>query len=125
MERRRSGNEQFPSAAQTPTRPMAHAAEATISGCCEQPSPTSTQDLSVWIQSAGDWDGFSDTDLLVVALTQEAANHWADLLLDHGVAQDVIGLDQEAWVQLPHHPSVIWRHVARDAVSLLDQEPTA
>ena len=74
-------------------------------------------------RARGDSDGFSETDLLVVAATQEAANHWADLLLDHGVAQDVIGLDQEAWVQLPHHPSVIWRHVARDAVSLLGQEP--
>ena len=60
-------------------------------------------------RARGDWDGFSDTDLL----------------LDHGVAQDVIGLDQEAWVQLPNHPSVIWRHVARDAVSLLEQEPRA
>ena len=74
-------------------------------------------------RTRGDWDGFSDTDLLVVAATQEAANHWVDLLLDHGVAQDVIGLDQQAWMQLPDHPSVIWRHVARDAVSLLEQAP--
>ena len=74
-------------------------------------------------RARGDWDGFSDTDLLVVAATKEAANHWVDLLLDHGVAQDVIGLDQEAWMQLPDHPSVIWRHVARDAVSLLEQAP--
>ena len=51
-------------------------------------------------RARGDWDGFSDTDLLVVAATQEA------------------------WVQLPDHPSVIWRHMARDAVSLLVQEPT-
>ena len=57
-------------------------------------------------RARGDWDGFSDTDLLVVAATQEAANHWVDLLLDHGVAQDVIGLDQEAWMQLPDHPSI-------------------
>ena len=42
-----------------------------------------------------------------------------------GVAQNVIGLDQEAWRQLPNHPSVIWRHVARDAASLLEQEPRA
>ena len=76
-------------------------------------------------RARGDWDGFSDTDLLVVAATKEAANHWADLLLDHGVAQDVMGLDQQAWVQLPNHPSVIWRHVARDAVSRLEPEPTA
>ena len=76
-------------------------------------------------RARGDWDGFSDTDLLVVAPTQEAANQWVELLLDHGVGQDVIGMDQEAWMQLQEHPSVIWRHVARDAVALLEQEPIA
>ena len=71
-------------------------------------------------RARGDWDGLSDTDLLVVADTKAAANHWADLLMDAGVAQDVIGLDREAWAQLPNDPSVIWRHVARDAIPLLE-----
>ena len=39
------------------------------------------------------------------------------------LAQDVIGLDQEAWHNLPNHPSVIWRHVARDAQPLLEASP--
>lgn len=69
------------------------------------------------------WDGFSDTDLLVVSASKAAAERWADALMDHGLAQDVIALDREAWRQLPEHPSVIWRHVARDAQPLLDVEP--
>ena len=71
-------------------------------------------------RARGDWDGLSDTDLLVVSDTKAEAEEWADLLLDSGIAQDVIGMDREAWVQLPNHPSVIWRHVARDAMALLE-----
>ena len=65
----------------------------------------------------------SDTDLLVVAQTTRAAEHWVDRLLEQGLAQDVIGLDREAWQQLPQHSSVIWRHVARDAQPLLEGQP--
>jgi hypothetical protein len=65
----------------------------------------------------------SDTDLLVVSASRDEGERWADVLLDHGLAHDAIGLDREAWRQLPEHPSVIWRHVARDAQPLLDVEP--
>jgi len=74
-------------------------------------------------RARGDWDGLSDTDLLVVAQTTRAAEHWVDRLLEQGLAQDVIGLDREAWQQLPQHSSVIWRHVARDAQPLLEGQP--
>ena len=74
-------------------------------------------------RARGDWDGLSDTDLLVVADSKGEAERWADQLLDGGLAQDVIGLDQEAWHNLPNHPSVIWRHVARDAQPLLEASP--
>ncbi len=74
-------------------------------------------------RASGDWDGLSDTDLLVVADSQGDAERWADQLLDGGVAQDVIELDREAWHNLPNHPSVIWRHVARDAKPLLEAGP--
>ena len=70
-------------------------------------------------RARGDWDGLSDTDLLVVARTTRDAEHWADRIMDGGLAQDVIGIDREAWQQLPQHSSVIWRHVARDAQPLL------
>ena len=74
-------------------------------------------------RARGDWDGLSDTDLLVVARDQATAEQWADQLMDHGIAQDAIGLDWEAWQQLPQHPSVIWRNVARHALPLLEQQP--
>lgn len=72
-------------------------------------------------RARGDWDGLSDTDLLVVASSQSAAEQWVNLLLDRGLAQDVIGLDREAWMQLPTHPSPIWRGVAHDAQPLLEE----
>ena len=74
-------------------------------------------------RARGNWDGLSDTDLLVVSASKDDAEHWADALMDHGLAEDVIALDREAWRQLPEHPSVIWRHVARDAQPLLDVQP--
>jgi predicted nucleotidyltransferase len=70
-------------------------------------------------RARGNWDGLSDTDLLVVSASKDDAERWADALMDHGLAEDVIALDREAWRQLPDHPSVIWRHVARDAQPLL------
>ena len=72
-------------------------------------------------RARGDWDGLSDTDLLVVSDTKPEAEEWADRLLDSGIIQGVIGMDREAWSQLQMHPSVIWRHVARDAMPLLEQ----
>ena len=56
----------------------------------------------------------------MVSDTKAEADESADWLLDSGLAQDVIGMDRETWVQLPQHPSVIWRHVARDAMPLLE-----
>ncbi len=47
-------------------------------------------------RARGDWDGLSDTDLLVVADSKGDAERWADQLLDGGVAQDVIELDRES-----------------------------
>ena len=72
-------------------------------------------------RARGDWDGLSDTDLLVVGACKSDAELWVNLLLDRGLAQDVIGMDQEAWIQLPDHPSAIWRGVARDAQPLLEE----
>lgn len=51
-------------------------------------------------RARGDWDGLSDTDLLVVAANHHEANVWVDRLLDAGLAEDVIGLDRESWAQL-------------------------
>ena len=73
-------------------------------------------------RARGDWDGLSDTDLLVVGSSTSDAELWVNLLLDRGLAQDVIGMDHEAWMELPAHPSAIWRGVARDAQPLLEKQ---
>ena len=71
-------------------------------------------------RARGDSDRLWDNDLLVVSDTKAEAEEWSGRLLDSGIAQDVIGMDYDAWVQLPHHPSVIWRKVTRDAMPLLE-----
>ena len=74
-------------------------------------------------RARGDWDGLSDTDLLVVAINKHVANTWADKLLDSSLAEDVIGLDREAWAQLPKSASVVWRNAAKVAIPLLAERP--
>ena len=70
-------------------------------------------------RARGDWDGLSDTDLLVVAANKHLADTWVDQVLDSGLAEDVIGLDREAWAQLPKSNSVVWRNAAKVAIPLL------
>ena len=74
-------------------------------------------------RARGDWDGFSDTDLLVVAPQREWAEHWADRLLDAGLAQDVVALGQQSWQELATSPSPHWRAVKAQAISLLRLQP--
>jgi len=70
-------------------------------------------------RARGDWDGLSDTDLLVVAATQEGADDCANSVMESGLAQDVLSLTRQAWSELPNSPSLIWRRVAQDAQPLL------
>ena len=74
-------------------------------------------------RARGDWDGLSDTDLLVVAANKHLADIWVDQVLDSGLAEDVIGLDREAWAQLPRSTSVVWRNAAKVAIPLLAERP--
>ena len=74
-------------------------------------------------RARGDWDGLSDTDLLVVAANKHLADTWVDQVLDSGLAEDVIGLDREAWDQLPKSASVVWRNAAKVAIPLLAERP--
>ena len=74
-------------------------------------------------RARGDWDGLSDTDLLVVAANKHLADTWVDQLLDSGLAEDVIGLGRVAWDQLPKSASVVWRNAAKVAIPLLAEKP--
>jgi uncharacterized protein len=68
----------------------------------------------VWLfgsRARGDWDGFSDTDLLVVAEGTEVAERAADQLRNALVGDDVLALDRLRWQALADSPSPHWRAV--------------
>ena len=83
-------------------------------------------DCSVWLYSCGeafgygslargDWDGFSDTDLLVVAANQDAAERAVDQLMEALVGDDVLAIDQERWQAMARSPSPHWRAIRAQA----------
>ena len=88
-----------------------------------------TNDCSVWLYSCGeafgygslargDWDGFSDVDLLVVAANQDAAERAADQLIEALVGDDVLAIDQERWQSMARSPSPHWRAIRAQAICL-------
>lgn len=74
-------------------------------------------------RARGDWDGLSDTDLLVVAPQKQKADLWADRLLDTGLAQDVVAFDETSWQELAASPSPYWRSVKSQAIPLFHRGP--
>ena len=73
-----------------------------------------TNDCSVWLFGSlarGDWDGFSDTDLLVVAANQDEAERAADQLIAALVGDDVLAIDQERWQAMAISPLPHWRAI--------------
>ena len=78
-------------------------------------------DCSVWLFGSlarGDWDGFSDTDLLVVAANQDAAERAADQLMEALVGDDVLAIDHERWQAMANSPSPHWRAIRAQAIRL-------
>lgn len=73
-------------------------------------------------RARGDWDGYSDTDLLVVASDQAAADRWVDRLLAAGIASDVMGISACRWQAMDQDPSPYWRAVKAQARPLLTIE---
>ena len=64
----------------------------------------------VWLfgsRARGDWDGWSDTDLLGVANAQAHADQLAKALLDAGLGADVIALSSALWHAMA---SSCWAH---------------
>jgi predicted nucleotidyltransferase len=70
-------------------------------------------------RARGDWDGRSDTDLLVVADSQEVADGLADALLDAGCGADVIALSRASWDAKATSESPHWRNIYQQARQLL------
>jgi len=80
----------------------------------------------VWLfgsRARGDWDGRSDTDLLVVADSQEVADELADALLDAGCGADVIALSRASWEAKATSESPHWRSIHQQARQLLKVGP--
>jgi hypothetical protein len=80
----------------------------------------------VWLfgsRARGDWDGRSDTDLLVVAESQEVADGLADVLLDVCCGADVIGLSRVSWDAMATSESPHWRGIQQQARQLLRVDP--
>ena len=76
----------------------------------------------VWLygsRARGDWDGWSDTDLLVVADAQEQADQLADALLDARLGADVIGLSRARWDGMDQSDSPHWQAIRHQARQLL------
>ena len=81
-------------------------------------------DCSVWLFGSlarGDWDGFSDVHLLVVAPSQDAAEEAAERLEEALVGDDVLAIDQHRWQAMAHSPSPHWRAIRAQAVRLHPQ----
>jgi predicted nucleotidyltransferase len=80
-----------------------------------------TNDCSVWLFGSlarGDWDGFSDIDLLVVGTNQDAAERAADQLIEALVGDDVLAIDHERWQAMANSPSPHWRAIRAQAIRL-------
>lgn len=75
----------------------------------------------VWLFGSlarGDWDGYSDVDLLAIAPSQAEADALADALLGARLGDDVLALSQKRWRQLQAGDDPYWRAIGRDALRL-------
>lgn len=72
----------------------------------------------VWLfgsRARGDWDGYSDTDLLVEADCAQLAERAANQLRSALVGDDVLALDHRQWQAMADSPSPHWRAIQAQA----------
>jgi len=74
-------------------------------------------------RARGDFDGYSDVDLIAVGTTQQDAEAVADALAAAHLGDDLIALTQDAWERKAHssHPS--WRATYSAAIPLFQRRP--
>jgi predicted nucleotidyltransferase len=66
----------------------------------------------------GDWDAFSDVDLLAIAPSRGEANRLAEAVLDAGMADDVLALTELEWQERRNGDDPYWSAIGRDALRL-------
>ena len=79
---------------------------------------------SLWLFGSlarGDWDAFSDVDVLAVGRDQGCADRLADQVLARGMADDVIPLTVQEWQKLRQGHDPYWRAIAADSLCLGDR----
>ena len=82
----------------------------------------------VWLFGSlarGDWDAYSDVDLLAIAPSPAEAEALADALLGARLGDDVVPLSQSRWRQLRESDDPHWRAIGRDALELTSTLLTA
>ena len=85
---------------------------------------TTFDGCSLWLFGSlarGDWDAFSDVDVLAVGRDQGCADRLADQVLACGMADDVIALTVHEWQKLREGHDPYWRAIAVDSVCLGDR----
>ena len=76
---------------------------------------------SLWLfgsPARGDWDAFSDVDVLVVAPERTRAEQLANDVLASGIADDVLALTLQEWDQRQHDSDPYWSAIVQDALCL-------
>ena len=76
---------------------------------------------SLWLFGSwarGDWDGFSDVDVLAIAPNRGQASALADAVLNLGMADDVLALTDTEWQERRNGDDPYWLAIGRDAVRL-------
>ena len=66
----------------------------------------------------GDWDAFSDVDLLAIAPSRGEANRLAEAVLEAGMADDVLALSDQEWQERRTGDDPYWSAIGRDALRL-------
>ena len=76
---------------------------------------------SLWLFGSlarGDWDAYSDVDMLAVAPTPREADQLADAVLSQQLADDVLALSTTEWERLRCSHDPYWQAISRDALCL-------
>ena len=69
-------------------------------------------------RARGDFDGYSDIDLIAVGKTQIDAEAVADALADAHLGDDLIAMSKQDWQQKAESQSPSWRAIFAEAVIL-------